>query len=144
MAARWLGLLILIAALTGTNAHAQTGDVQQELVARGYVEYAQEVDGAADLYVGLIRMEPGARYGGWHTHPGPVWLVVRSGELTVFRSDSCRTVYAPGMAYLAAANAAFDLWNEGPIPVEIVFSGVIPAGEPATVPVDAPTDGCEM
>jgi quercetin dioxygenase-like cupin family protein len=128
--------------LSTSAASAQTGGVQQELIARGYAEYAEEVEGPADLYLGLIRMEPGARYGGWHAHPGTIWLVVRAGELAVYGPDGCRTVYGPGSAYASVPNAAYDLWNEGPIAVEIAFSGVIRAGEPATVPVDPPAEDC--
>ena len=142
MVVRWLGIAVIAFALSATAVHAQGAGVQQELVARGYVEYAAEVDGPADLYIGVIRMDPGARYGGWHTHPGSMWLLVREGELAVYGPDGCRTVYAPGAGYASIPNAAYDLWNEGTNPVEIAFSGVIRAGEPATVPVDPPIDMC--
>lgn len=117
-------------------AHAQLPGVDQEVIARGTVEYAPEVDGPADIYVGTIRMEPGARYGRWHIHPGQVWVVVTSGELAVYGPDGCRQVYQARMAYLAEADVLYDLRNESDAPLALAFSGIIRAGEPATVFVD--------
>jgi quercetin dioxygenase-like cupin family protein len=33
---------------------------------------------------------------GWHTHPGPVFVVIRSGTLSVWDEDCAKTTYAAG------------------------------------------------
>ena len=116
--------------------------VAQELLARGHTDQADEVGGPADVYIGSIQLLPGASYAGWHTHPGPVWVVVNTGELTVYGPDNCPTVYAAGSAYLAQPDTIYDLRNEGSDPTLLFFSGVIPAGQPPTAPASAPTTTC--
>jgi hypothetical protein len=131
---------LLLAASVGTAAGQQqsTPGVAQEVLARGHTDQADVVDGPADVYIGSVQLLPGASYAGWHTHPGPVWVVVSTGELAVYGPDTCRTVYAAGSAYLAEPATAYDLRNESSAPTLLFFSGVIPAGQPPTVQAAAP------
>jgi hypothetical protein len=133
-----LGLALFVGGITIGAAHAQIPGVAQELIARGQAPYAAEVDGAADVIIGSIVMSPGSRYGEWHTHPGPVWLVVKSGELAVYGPDGCRSLQQAGSAFATEPDAAYDLRNEGAAPVEFVFAGIVPAGENPTVPTSDP------
>jgi hypothetical protein len=136
--------LIAVVALfgaTATGAFAQS-DVSTDVMARGNLDHADVIDGPATVYIGAIHMPPGSSYGGWHMHPGPVWVVVSSGELSLYGPDACRTAYGPGMAYLAQPQMLYDLRNETEQPVELQFAGVIPAGQPPTVPASAPTTTC--
>ena len=87
------------------------------------------------------RLEPGASQG-WHTHPGAVWVVVTSGELSVYGHDGCSRVYTPGEAFLEQPNRPVDLRNEGTQPAEFAVTQVLLSGVPARVNVDAPTAVC--
>ena len=131
--------------MTATGAAAQTADpqVSTEIVARGDLDYSDAVDGPATVYIGTIEMSPGSSYAGWHTHPGPVWVVVTSGELALYGSDGCRSTYPEGTAYLAEPNTPYDLRNETDQPLHLHFAGLIPAGQRPTVPARGPAASCE-
>jgi hypothetical protein len=134
--------LAVLASADTAAAQQPTPGVAQEVLARGRADEADAVNGPADVYIGSIQLLPGVSYAGWHSHPGPVWVVVTLGELAVYGPDNCRTAYAAGSAYLAQPAAAYDLRNEGSEPVVLFFSGVIPAGQPATVQAAAPATTC--
>lgn len=140
--ARSVALGVVAVALLLDTAHAQFPGVTQDVTARGRVDYTDAVGGPADVYVGWIRMDPGSTYGGWHTHPGPVWVALTAGELAVYGPDACRTLYLAGDAYIAEANTLYDLRNESSEPVELWFAGIIPAGQPPTVLGDGPQETC--
>jgi len=142
MFTRLIVLAALALALSANIVSAQFPGVAQDLLARGRMDYAQPVDGPADVYIGSIRMEPGGRYGGWHTHPGPVLVIVTAGELAVYGPDNCRTVYTAGSAYIAEPDTLYDLRNETAEFVDLYFAGIVRAGEPATVLAGAPAVDC--
>lgn len=126
------GLLSILLFFVG-SAHAQLPGVDQTVLGRGSTDYAEEVGGPADLSVGVITLEPGARYGGWHTHPGVVWVIVTRGELIFYGPDGCATTYPTGSAYRAAPDTLYDLRNESDAPLELVFSGIVRRGESSTL-----------
>ncbi len=133
MLARLTMGLLLTFALFAAPAYAQLPGVDQMLIAHGSTDHADEVDGPADLYIGTITLGSGAHYGGWHTHPGVVWVVVTSGELTLYGPDGCATIYSAASGYRAEPDTLYDLRNETSAPVELAFSGVIRAGEAPNV-----------
>jgi quercetin dioxygenase-like cupin family protein len=139
---RWvpvaLAALALIGSAVAVSAQQQPSGVAQEVLARGRAADAEAVNGPADVYIGSIQLLPGATYAGWHTHPGPVWVVVTAGDLAVYGPDGCRTTQPTGSAYLAEPDTAYDLRNEGTQPTVLFFSGVIPAGQPPTIQAAAP------
>ena len=139
-----LAALVLAASVSTVSGQQPTPGVAQEVLARGHADQADVVDGAADVYIGSVQLLPGASYAGWHTHPGPVWVVVSTGELAVYGPDTCKTVYAAGSAYLAEPDTTYDLRNESTAPTVLFFSGVIPAGQPPTVPATAPATTCSQ
>ena len=51
-------------------------------------EWQARIDtkGATDVYVVENKIAPGGTFG-WHSHPGPSIVVVKSGELTLYRGD---------------------------------------------------------
>jgi len=144
VSARTLAVVAALMALVlaGGVVQAQFEGVYQDVIGRGQLEYSEAVGGPADVYVGWIRMDPGSTYGGWHTHPGPVWVVVTIGELALYGPDACRTLYSAGTAYVAHPDTLYDLRNEGTQPLELAFAGVFRAGQPATTAAEAPEARC--
>lgn len=60
------------------------------------------VNGAQDTVVQQIVLEPGGQTG-WHSHPGPVVVLVKAGELTVSSEDdpTCTgRIYSAGQAFV--------------------------------------------
>lgn len=142
MLMRFVALVLLAIGVSLGIAHAQIPGVAQELIARGRTDHSDEVGGPADVSVASIKMEPGSRYGDWHTHPGPVWVIVTAGALAVYGPDNCRTEYRAGSAYLAQADTAYDIRNESDSETDLIVSGVTRVGEAGTQPTSPPATAC--
>ena len=56
-----------------------------------------DTKGATDVYVVENKIAPGGTFG-WHSHPGPSIVVVKAGELTLYRGDdpTCTPTRRPG------------------------------------------------
>ena len=52
-----------------------------------------------------VTFGPGAS-AGWHFHPGPVFVVIREGTLSVWTEDCVKTEYSPGETFFEAGRAA--------------------------------------
>ena len=68
--------------------HAREGDLRQHLLARAHqgptaLEGDHQDAGASDLYVQQNTWQPGGSTG-WHTHPGPSFVIVTQGSVTVY------------------------------------------------------------
>src|SRR5258707_12191209 len=100
---------LLLTTVSGVAAQATSSGVTTQILSQGDIDFSDAVGGPATVYIGSIDMPPGTTYAGWHTHPGPVWVVVRSGELALYGPDGGRTSYAEGMAYLAQPQTAYHL-----------------------------------
>lgn len=104
-----------------------------------------DVSEGADIVVATLTIEPGGT-SGWHTHPGPELLVVKSGTLTFYQGDdrTCEPVrYSAGQAFVWSG-ALHQGRNEGPEPVEVVVTSLnVPQGSPVredgAAPAQCPT-----
>jgi quercetin dioxygenase-like cupin family protein len=95
----------------------------------------------AQIAVIKFTIAPGGFFG-WHTHGGPVWVVVAAGELTLYDSDDTTCtgrVHKPGSAFLDAGNHVHNARNEGVNPVVVYGTFMLPAG--GAVRVDASDPG---
>ena len=72
--------------------------------------------GAVDVVTQSISIAPGGTTG-WHSHPGPVFVTIKSGEMTIYYAgDGCRgTKYGPGQTFLDRGDEfVHTARNEGP------------------------------
>ena len=94
---------------------------------------------AADFAVQQVTLGPGGATG-WHTHPGPALVLVRSGEFTLYNAEAgCTpTTYKAGQSFVDAGFGNVHIGrNEAPAGnVELYVVYLAPAG--AGVRVDAP------
>jgi len=94
---------------------------------------------AADFAVQQITLAPGGATG-WHTHPGPALVLVRSGEFTLYNAGAgCTpTMYKAGQSFVDAGFGNVHIGrNEAPAGnVELYVLYLAPAG--AGVRIDAP------
>jgi quercetin dioxygenase-like cupin family protein len=51
-----------------------------------------------------VTFAPGAS-AGWHFHPGPVFVVIREGTLSVWDEDCVKNEYSPGETFFEAGRA---------------------------------------
>jgi quercetin dioxygenase-like cupin family protein len=100
-------------------------------------------EGADVAQIAMIKftIAPGGFFG-WHTHGGPVWVVVAAGELTLYESDDTTCtghVHKPGSAFLDEGNHVHNARNEGVNPVVVYGTFMLPAG--GAVRIDANDPG---
>jgi quercetin dioxygenase-like cupin family protein len=96
--------------------------------------------GLTDVYVTSITIVPGG-HGGWHSHPGPSIITVKSGTATFY--DECDDpivphVYPAGTGFVEDAGCVHLLANEGDISLEVVVVQLVPFGAPRRIDEDAP------
>ena len=96
-----------------------------------------------DTVVTTTTIAPGGSTG-WHSHPGPAFIVVTQGTLTVYDGNdpACTPhVYGPGTGFLDPGFGHVHIArNEGTTPVTVVqtYLNVPPGGSPR---IDAPAPG---
>jgi len=95
-----------------------------------------------DVAVAQITVDPGGS-SGWHSHPGGAIVVMKQGELTVYRSvgSQCETAhYTAGQAFIERPGEVDNVVNTGTIPyVLIVTFPRVPQG--ASARIDQPDPG---
>ena len=94
-----------------------------------------------DIVVQSVAIEPGGQ-SGWHYHPGPIVVAVKSGTITLYSGDdpTCtpRSVSA-GAAFIEEPGHVHLARNEGATTEQHVSTYILPAGAPTRV--DAPNPG---
>jgi mannose-6-phosphate isomerase-like protein (cupin superfamily) len=98
--------------------------------------------GLSDVYIVTNTAVPGGD-SGWHTHPGPSVVSVKSGTATVYRGDdpNCTPQFYPaGTGFVDSGGGHVHLVrNEGNVELELVAFQLIPLG--AQRRIDAPNPG---
>jgi quercetin dioxygenase-like cupin family protein len=95
--------------------------------------------GLSDVYVSHIKIEPGG-HGGWHSHPGPSIITVKSGTAAFL--DECDNLtphaYAAGTGFVEDAGCVHLLANGGNVDLEVVVVQIVPRGAPRRIDEPAP------
>jgi quercetin dioxygenase-like cupin family protein len=135
----------LLALLAGSlidlpPVYGQAPPVALEVLAAGFSPERRihvRTTGPSDVLQTRIVLQP-AGDTGWHTHPGPVIVVVKSGTLTEYHDNGCVSVYQEGSVFFESAGEAHRVINEGSIASEAYATFLIPTGsqplEPAADP----------
>ncbi len=97
---------------------------------RGY-QIEMQAEGHSDVYVVSNTFAPGGT-SGWHTHPGPSLITVKSGTITAYEGDdpACKPhVYTAGQGFVDPGDAHVHLLrNEGAVDAVTVAVQFLPAG----------------
>jgi quercetin dioxygenase-like cupin family protein len=97
--------------------------------------------GRSDLYVLENRIAPGGSFG-WHSHPGPSLVIVKTGALTLYRGDdpSCTPEVVPaGSGFVDDGGDTHLVRNEGSIETVVYVTSLVPRG--AMRRIDEPSPG---
>lgn len=103
-------------------------------------ELELKTNGLSDARVVHFTVAPGGFFG-WHTHPGPVFVMVTAGTLTYYDShDPDNGVdYEAGSGFVDPGGGhVHDARNEGDTDVEIVAFFLTPRGTPIRIDAAAP------
>lgn len=88
------------------------------------------VKGASDLHVLSNRIAPGGSFG-WHSHPGPSFVIIKSGTATVYlgADPKCRPHrYRTGSGFVDKGLAVHVVRNEGRRDLVTVVVSFVPKG----------------
>ena len=98
-----------------------------------------KTDGLSDVYVVSNTIVTGG-HTGWHSHPGPSIISVKSGQATEYRSDDpIGVVHAAGTAFVdEGGDHAHIIVNEGTTDLVLVAFQIVPLGAQRRFDVPAP------
>jgi len=110
---------------------------------QGQSEQVTLVSNAQDTVMQQVVIAPGG-YTGWHTHPGPVLVLVKAGALTLYSGEdpTCTgRTYTAGQAFVDRGQGHVHIGrNEGSENLEIWSAYFdVPPGQPFRI--DAPSPG---
>jgi quercetin dioxygenase-like cupin family protein len=95
--------------------------------------------GLSDVYVTHIRIAPGG-HGGWHSHPGPSLITVKSGTAAFL--DECDNftphAYDAGTGFVEDAECVHLQANHGTVDLEVIVVQIVPLGAPRRIDEPAP------
>ena len=100
-----------------------------------------DTKGATDVHVIENVISPGGSFG-WHSHPGPSIVVVKSGTLTLYRGDdpTCTpTTVQAGSGFIDDGGDVHLVRNEGNVDTVVYVTSIVPHG--ATRRIDEPAPG---
>jgi quercetin dioxygenase-like cupin family protein len=127
--------------ITSTNVSVGLfGDIDVNAHVDGY-KVSIDTKGPTDLYVVSNVIAPGG-HTGWHTHPGPSLITVKSGTIMAYDGDdpTCSpTVYAAGEGFVDPGDGHVHiLRNEAGAPAETIAVQLLPQGSVRRIDVPAP------
>lgn len=151
--------LVVLAFAGSVVGTAPSGIVAGPILARG--DFVDDVDvkiklerdgrtvvsnapGGGEVMVQEITIAPGGTTG-WHSHPGPVVVVVKAGTLMYVRAagDECvETAYSAGTAFVDSgqghAHTAFSIGSENLVLIATYFDVPVGGSQRIDVPVVPP------
>ncbi|MBA3333957.1 MAG: cupin domain-containing protein [Actinobacteria bacterium] len=112
-------------------AQGNAGDIDVR-VKTGEWKVKLDTKGPSTLAVSENRVAPGGDFG-WHSHPGPSLVIVKSGTSTFYRGDDpdCTPeVHPAGTAYVDPGGVVHIARNEGSQELVVLVTRLTPAGAP--------------
>ena len=140
VAALGLGLL------SSHIAHGQVPPLQIMALAIGSNDEGNVIlhgKGPSDVLQTLLVFQPGGETG-WHSHPGPVVVIVKSGALTETHSNGCVTVHPAGSAFFEAKGEVHNASNQTGGVTEVYATFISPAGAQPLIPETNPGGVCHF
>ena len=138
----WVTLVALAAsvAIAGTVlAVHPPGGTSATLLARGTLAESVKVNfgdikiqtkGPVDVATLRVTFNQGGGSAGWHIHPGPVFVVIQSGELSVWDEKCVKNTYGVGETFFEMGpEASMLVKNEDPdTDAVVVGTFIVPVG----------------
>jgi quercetin dioxygenase-like cupin family protein len=96
----------------------------------------------SDAAILQVTQAPGG-HSGWHAHPGPAVVIVKSGELTIQQAKDCSSrTYTAGQVAVEPSRHVHIARNTGTTTLELWITFLdVPVGAPTRI--DAPDPGCD-
>ncbi len=146
-----VGLFVIVGAaiatpgigVLGAPVHAR-GTIAETLNVRGSSGIELVTRGSVDVVTQQITIAAGGSTG-WHGHPGPVLVTIKSGAMTfVYANDPTCTgrTYIAGQSFVDRGDeVTHNARNLGPEPLEIWATYLVPGTPGAAFRIDAADPG---
>ena len=146
-----LGLLASVAVATPGFLVTASTPVRGTITERFKVEIdgllKLKTKGPIDVADQSITLQPGG-HTGWHSHPGPALVVIKSGTFTLYEGDdpACRPqVYTPGQAFVDRGGGHVHIGrNESSAIVELSVTYLLPVGAGPRTDVSPAPGNCSF
>ena len=132
---------VLMAPVLARASFADPTDVKFKI--KGQSQEVVQVNNAQETVMQQIVIAPGGSTG-WHSHPGPVVVLIKSGQMSFYSSEdpTCTVrTYSAGEAFVDSGQGHVHIArNEGSVNVELwaTYFDVPPGG---AIRIDAPNPG---
>ncbi len=103
---------------------------------------AMNIKGASDLHVLSNTIAPGGSFG-WHSHPGPSFVIVKSGTASVYlgADPTCRRhTFRAGQGFVDIGLQVHVVRNEGKVKLVTVVVSFTPTGAPRRIDARKPAN----
>src|SRR5262249_49759149 len=100
-----------------------------------------QAEGLSDVYVTDVKIAPGGQTG-WHAHPGPAFVSIKSGVATEYQADDgdcIKVVHPTGTGFMETSGHVHNVRNEGTDPLDRVILSLLRKGSAPRI--DMPTPG---
>jgi quercetin dioxygenase-like cupin family protein len=94
--------------------------------------------GPTDYYSHHLVLSPGG-YSGWHSHPGLLIAVVKSGQIDFYDANCQRQTIGPGQVY-TEDDAVHAIVNSGTLDADLYITFLVKHGAPRRQ--DEPAPAC--
>jgi len=125
-----------------TDVQFKINGVSQEIFVRGQSdEEVINVNNARETVMQQIVIAPGGQTG-WHTHPGPAVVLIKSGQMSFYADDCTLRTYSAGQSFVDSGQGHVHVArNQGNVNLElwVTYFDVPPGG---AFRIDAPSPGC--
>lgn len=135
---------LVVGLIASGSARGQVSPLQIIALAQGFSQTKtpnMQVHGPNDVLQSLLVFQPGAETG-WHIHPGPVVVVVKSGAITETHRNGCITVHPVGSVFFETAGEVHNATNHTGSVAEVYATFISPAGSQPLIPVANPGGTC--
>ena len=99
------------------------------------------MQGPTDVLTADLIFQAGATTG-WHFHPGPVVVSIKSGKLTEIHTNGCSTVHDAGSAFFESPGEVHNVVNQTSGVTEVYATFLSPSGSQPLIPVADPGNTC--
>jgi quercetin dioxygenase-like cupin family protein len=147
---KWYGIGLAAATLlTGAFVSARTALADPTgldiiPLAQGFSterEIEMHARGPNDILQAKLVFQPGGDTG-WHIHPGPVIVVIKSGALTEIHRNGCVSVHPAGSVFFERAGEVHRAINQTGNVTEVYATFISPSGAPPLQPTGDPGGTC--
>jgi len=133
-----IGAAVLGVTATGIAGATPSSGAVSVVIGRGLVKknytitnetFKLQTRGRFEIVQQTVTFQPGGT-SGWHGHPGPVFVTVKTGAVTVYDRKCEPHVYTAGQGFLEGPRPSV-IRNEGTEVSENVATLLVPEGVPA-------------